>query len=182
MPTPGAQASRSSSKGSPTHGAGPQGPGCWRAGHRAMSHALPQCRAPTHTLELRLINTRLLFDHESPGDQARRGTPPAGACTDESPRPQEEPRSRGCGAQGAALRGLAPVPPSWAAKGLAPGLASTVIRANRCSQPQTHPLPFQICCAAYRGSHPSLVSPWAQRHPGSQHKDRGLRLPAAEKM
>lgn len=29
-------------------------------------------------------------------------------------------------------------------------------------QPQIHPLPFQIWCAAHKGSHPSLVSPWAQ--------------------
>lgn len=48
-----------------------------RGGLGTESHPT-RCPAPTHTLELRLINTRLLFHCESRGDQARRGTPRAG--------------------------------------------------------------------------------------------------------
>lgn len=66
-------------RGAPTEGTDTPGPGMRRAGCRATSHALPRCPAHTHTLELRLINTHLLFHRESRGDQARRGTPRAGA-------------------------------------------------------------------------------------------------------
>lgn len=43
------------------------------------------------------------------------------------------------------------------------------------------PLPFQICSAGRRGCHPSLVSPWAQHCPSSQHRALGLGPLAAQK-
>lgn len=48
-------------------------------------------------------------------------------------------------------------------------------------QPQIHPLPFQIWCAAHKGSHPSLVSPWAQFTLAASTRIRDLGYPQQRK-
>ena len=146
-----------------------------------LPHTRWSCASLTHVYCF-IANRAVTKREEGPHVQGRAR---AGACTDESPRPQGEPRSWGCGAQGPPWSsskgsGSSPLFPGCQGPGPRPGVKTD--QGKPCTQPQIHLLPFQICSVAHRGSHPSPVSPWAQRHPSSQRKDWGLRLPAAEKM
>lgn len=118
----------------------------------------------THTLEPRHVNACLFFHRDSRDDQARRTPHRAGPHRRVPSAAEKAPLVRLL-SPGLPQRQLQRV---WLQSHL-PGLlrARPQARSHDKSgktlyQPQIHLLPFQIWSVAHRGSHPSLVSPWAQ--------------------